>query len=252
MGYTFYIDESGDECIDKAWATRWFILGAIIVDKTVDLETSKVIPTIKNGLGRDPKRPLHWAHIRNHDKRLYICNQLLTAGWEFTSVIADKQHDTVRNAQGLPEKYHLYFYATRILFERLSWYAREHGGEKAHIVFEKRTNLDYNAMREYLDQLHQWRPPTEIDWQYLDWEHFEIIPKEKLRLLQATDQVCGALSDALEHSAFGNIEPRYILTLRDRFYRRRGNLFSYGLKFMHVQGDPLREYGGEYQWLKNL
>lgn len=112
--------------------------------------------------------------------------------------------------------------------------------------------MSYDAMREYLRRLYRWVPPTQISWEYLDWKDFDIISKEKSRLLQATDSIVGALSDGLEYTKFGNLEPRYILALRERFYRRGNNLFSYGMKFLHAKmGKPIVEIA-EYKWLEEL
>jgi hypothetical protein len=109
------------------------------------------------------------------------------------------------------------------------------------------------ALYEYLLQLRRWIPPLEIDWNYLYWQNPDIVSKEKSRLLQATDSVCGAVSDALEYTRLGNIEPSYLLLLKDRLYRRNSNLFSYGLKFLHVKGtkkDVLAQHKDEYPWLE--
>ena len=46
--YNVYIDESGDEGINKG--SKYFILTAIIVEKTKDLETSRVVDKIKDKL----------------------------------------------------------------------------------------------------------------------------------------------------------------------------------------------------------
>ena len=251
MSFECYIDESGDEGIGTG-GTRWFILGAIIVDDSIEPKTSGMIPRIKTTLGRDQKNPLHWTKIRNHDKRLYICSELLKEQWVFSCVATDKTHPFVQQAKGLPEKWNLYFYSTRLLLERLSWYSRDNGGGKAKLIFEKRTNMDYKQLNEYLLHLRRWMPPLKISWDHLDWQNIEIISKEKSRMLQATDLVCGALSDALEYSQLGNIEPRYILMLKDRFYRRGNSLFSYGLKFLHIKGNVLDQCGNEYQWLKMI
>ena len=252
MSYRCFIDESGDEGIGTG-GTRWFILGAIIIDNSIELKTSEVIPRIKTTLGRDLKIPLHWTKIRNHDKRLYICSELLKEKWVFSCVVTDKTHPFIKQAQGLPEKWNLYFYSTRLLLERLSWYARDNGGGKAKLIFEKRTNMDYKVLDDYLLYLRRWMPPLNIAWDNLDWQNIEIIPKEKSRMLQISDQVCSALSDGLEYSPLGNIEPRYILQLKDRFYRRgsgKNSLFSYGLKFLHIKGDVIAQHGNEYEWLK--
>ena len=251
MAFNCYIDESGDEGIETG-GTRWFILGAAIVPDEIDLKTSTVIPRLKQILRKDHKCILRWSEIRSHDKRLRICSELLKESWEFSSVVTDKTHPFVINAKGLSQKWNLYFYSTRLLLERLSWYSRGLGGQKAKLIFEKRTNISYDALRKYLQNLYDRQPPSEISWENLDWRNFEIIPKGENRMLQVADLVCGAISDGFEHTPLGNIEPRYILNLKDKFYRRGNNLFSYGLKFLHIQGDVLACHQGEYPWLKQI
>jgi hypothetical protein len=250
---TCYIDESGDEGIGTG-GTRWFILGALIVDDAVNLQTSTMIPRIKTQFGWIPTKPLRWSKIRSHDKRLYMCKELLSEQWVFCAIVTDKDHPFVQTAKGLHQKSNLYFYSTRLLLERLSWYVRDNGGGKAKLVFEKRTNMDYKALNAYLLQLNQWsgQQPPQIAWSFLDWQNIRILPKDKSRLLQGADLACGALSDALEHTKLGNIEPRYILELNGRFYRRGTNLFSYGLKFLPVKHDVITEHGKEYEWLKMI
>jgi hypothetical protein len=245
-----YIDETGDDGIDTG-GTRWLILGAIIIPEQYDLKASEVVPRIKKGLKRDPKHPLRWSKIRSHDKRLYICSELLTEDWAFSCVATDKTHPYVLESPGFRDKWNLFFYSIRLLLERLSWYARDNDGEKATLTFERR-NMSYDALGRYLQKLYKWLPPLDIAWDYLDWENFRIIPKGKSRLLQVADLVCGALSDGFEYTELGNLEPRYILSMKNRFYKRRDNLFSYGLKFLHIKGDALACHGEEYCWLKEL
>ena len=69
MAFNCYIDESGDEGIGTG-GSRWFILGSMIVDDKIDLQTSNVIPRIKTTLNKPPLKPLHWSDVRNHDKKL--------------------------------------------------------------------------------------------------------------------------------------------------------------------------------------
>ena len=205
----------------KPGATRWFILGALIVPKDLDLQTSTMVSRIKRTFGKTDLDTLHWSHVRNHDKRLYICKELQTEQWVYSAVITDKRHPMMKEAAGLRQKWKLYFYSTRLLLERLSWYARDAGNNgKAHLIFENRSNMKYSELRDYLDKLYGWIPPLQISWRNLAWKTFQVKPKSASRLLQASDCVAGALSDALEHTRYGNIEPRYLETLSDRLYRR--------------------------------
>lgn len=107
-------------------------------------------------------------------------------------------------------------------------------------------------MRDYFEQLHNWVPQSEvqISWDNLEYQNFKIIPKRVSRLMQASDSVCGALKDGLEYSGYGLIEPSYIISLKEHFYRRAGNLFSYGFKFLHIKPRELYTLKNEYKWLE--
>ncbi len=56
--YNVYIDESGDEGINKG--SKYFILTAIIVEKEKDLEISKFVDKIKESLEMNIKTQPHW------------------------------------------------------------------------------------------------------------------------------------------------------------------------------------------------
>jgi len=250
MAFNCYIDETGDDGIGTG-GTRWFMLGAVIVPEENDYQTSNIIPEIKKVLNKKPEYVLRWSKIRHHDKRVRICTELMKEKWEFSCVLADKTHPNIQNADGLHQKWYLYFYSTRLLAERLSWYARDHGGQKAKLIFEKR-NMSYDELIGYFGRLFNGECETQIKWNHIDWEGIKIIPKGENRMLQAADLVVGATSEGFEHTPLGNIEPRYILSMKDRFYRKGNNLFSYGLKFLHVKGDSLKCHQDEYSWLTQL
>lgn len=55
--YNVYIDESGDEGINKG--SKYFILTAIIVNKQKDLEISRAVDLIKENLEMSRKTQLH-------------------------------------------------------------------------------------------------------------------------------------------------------------------------------------------------
>jgi len=51
MTLNCYIDEAGDEGIESG-GSRWFILGALLVPDTIDLQTSTMVSRIKKNLGK--------------------------------------------------------------------------------------------------------------------------------------------------------------------------------------------------------
>ena len=251
MVYNCYIDESGDEGIETG-GSRWFILGALIVPDEKDLQTSTMVSRVKNRFGYDDKVPLQWKKIKKHGQKIYICQEYQSEEWKFACVAADKTHPYITGAPGLKLKYALYFYSTRLLLERLSWYARDNGNRKALPIFEYRSNTSYDELREYFRYLRGWMPPTKISWNNLEYQNFKIIPKKQSRLLQASDNLCGAVKDGLEYDGYSNVESRYALSIASRFYRRNSNLFSYGLKFLHVNAGVLVDLKREYDWLERI
>ena len=60
--YNVYIDESGDEGINKG--SKYFILTAIIVKNEKDLEISKSVDLIKENLEMPQKTQLHWKLLK--------------------------------------------------------------------------------------------------------------------------------------------------------------------------------------------
>ena len=60
--YNIYIDESGDEGINKG--SKFSILTAIIVEKEKDLVISKVVDEIKSNLELNTKIQLHWKLLK--------------------------------------------------------------------------------------------------------------------------------------------------------------------------------------------
>lgn len=242
-----YIDEAGDEGIGTG-GTRWFVLGALVVPSEDDLALSEVVPTIKKRLGKDPAGyDLHWRYVDDHRTKKFISQSIGSKPVTFSCIVVDKEDKRIRQSRGLKQKYALYFYSTRYLIERLSWLARD-SGRVAHLTFEYRSNLDYDELREYWRYLRIL--VTEIHWPAVDWRNFKIHPRGLSRWLQASDACCGAVFAALEPDRFGNIEDSYVLALKNIFYRRGSNVFSYGLKFMPTAAR--RGAAETYSWLEEI
>ena len=253
MDFNCYIDETGDEGIETG-GSRWFILGALIVQQDLDFQTSTMVSRVKQKFGHDDTFVLQWKRIKKHSQKLYICQEYQTEQWVFACVATDKIHPFITQSKGMREKGVLYSYSTRLLLERLSWYARDNGNRKAIPIFEYRSNTSYTKMREYFEKLRNWIPEEEIriSWDNLEYQNFKILPKKQRRLLQASDNLCGMVKEGLEYDGYGNIEPRYVLSVGNRFYRYGSKLFSYGLKFLHANPTVLSELKKEYEWLKTI
>ena len=85
--YNVYIDESGDEGINKG--SKYFILTAIIVEKTKDLESSRVVDKIKENLEMDKKSQLHWKLLKGLPNKRMIMSLVRTLDIKIINVIID-------------------------------------------------------------------------------------------------------------------------------------------------------------------
>ena len=250
MVFNCYIDEAGDEGIETG-GSRWFILGALIVPNEKDLQTRGMVSRVKGKFEKDDKYVLQWKFVKQHRRKVYICQEYQTEQWAATCVATDKTHPFITKSSGLRQKYALYNYSARLLLERLSWYARDNGNRKALPIFEFRSNISYEGMRKYFQDLHD-SEETKISWDNVEYQNFKIFPKHLKALLQAADNLCGAIKDGLEYDGYNNIEPRYVLSMGNRFYRHSGKIFSYGFKFLHSNASILRDLKNEYEWLKRI
>src|SRR6266496_2764834 len=119
-----YIDESGDEgFLFGKGSSTWFVLSGVVTQKTTDLNTVKLVDTVRTTLGRKDQEPLHFRNLK-HEHRLPFLHQIAQADLKTVSVLIHKP--SIRNVELFQQKYRLYFYAARLLLERISWYCRDH------------------------------------------------------------------------------------------------------------------------------
>jgi hypothetical protein len=85
----------------------------------------------------------------------------------------------------------------------------------------------------------------------LMWFAIPIIMK-LLKLLQVSDICNSSCFNALEFDQYGYYDERYLLGLSNKIYRRKGNLFSYGLKFLPGNLHQSAELLQNYPWLKKI
>ena len=241
--FNCYIDESGDEGYAPG-SSEWFILGALIVKTANDLAVSHAIDRIKTRLNVSPRRPLHWRDL-SHAKKKVVIQELASEPILISTVAMCKKRldrpSTIRNWQSL------YFYTTRFLLERVSWYIDDAGGT-VNITFSNRGRLDYGALKTYLKRVQE-TPSSQLR-PVINQIHVK--QSQQLKLLQAADAIAGSLFNALEPDFYGNCEPSYFLQFKHCLYRRKGRLSSYGLK-LFPDGRNDRQYFREtYPWLSTI
>ena len=81
--YNVYIDESGDEGINKG--SKYFILTAIVVSKDRDLEISKSVDKLKENLEMNIKTQLHWKLLKGLPNKNMIMD-IMKIVWAIVSI----------------------------------------------------------------------------------------------------------------------------------------------------------------------
>ena len=251
MEFIAYIDEAGDEGLtklrdDTSRQSRWLMLGGIIVSA----DTDRNLPSWRDeALALNPNnqhRDLHFREMKHEmkvavtrylaDKKLGICcicsnKTTLLDGGKYEALYSDKGH--------------LYNYLTRFLLERITTSvadAAKKNGDQARlrVVFSRRANTDYHAMREYLELMRdgkeQRRPLRSIDWSVFDPSDIAVENHKKWAGLQLADAATSAVFSALEPNFYGNHEPRYALSMASRFIPRKGGILDCGLTLVPALG----------------
>ena len=215
--YNVYIDESGDEGINKG--SKYFILTAIIVAKEKDLEISKSVDIIKKNLELNPKIQLHWKLLKGLPNKNMIMDIISTLDIKIINIIID-----TKCIQMIPSN-NIYNYFSGYLYERICWYMIECGGV-ANINISSRGNLSKKKLSEYINNNNH----KKFDFDFTKIKQIKIIPNERKKLLQLADCCCSALFQSLKYHDQTHFE--YIKKIKNKLYCKNNNLLSYGLKLV--------------------
>jgi len=247
MNNTFctYIDESGDEGFSFGkGSSDWFILSAVITKKATDLQTVKLVDGVRLKLGKPPKKPLHFRDLR-HEHRLPYIDAIANAKLSTVSILIHKP--SLKEPEKFRQRYRLYFYAVRLLLERISWYCRDHktghdGGDgSTEIIFSNRSGMSYQEMRDYISYLkdHTGVFDVRIEWGSINADLITAFSPGKRMGLQIADAVAGSFFYAVEPTAYGYTEDRYARMLKPVVYHHKGRYSGYGIKLWPREVDSL-------------
>jgi hypothetical protein len=236
-----YIDESGDDGFnfkpDGTGSSAWFILSAVVVRTEKDGELIGCLSGVKSLLGRQPSYALHFTELKKHDQRKAYLACLAKAPIKTISIVAYKKMPVASNPFSA-EKDMFYRYMTRLLVERISWLCRDHrkpgvGDGLVELTFSNKGSMSYEAIRNYLTVL-KLQPPEKkvtIEWSVIDAEKVTAVAHEKMAGLQAADAVASSVYAAVNLNRFNQTETAYASLLRPIFYRYKGRLWGYGIKW---------------------
>ncbi len=251
--FVIYIDESGDEGFSFGnGSSDWFVLSAVVTHRPVDLQTVKLVDTVRKQLGKPDKKPLHFRDLR-HEHRLPFLGAIAGADLRALSILIHKP--SLKEPEKFQERYRLYFYAVRLLLERASWYCRDHrpvhdiGDGSADVVFSNRSGMSYSEMRTYLDLLREQKDTRDvrIDWSTIRTDQITAYSAGRRMGLQIADAVAGSFYYAVEPSQYGYTEDRYVKLLKPIVYHRHGRSLGYGVKFWPREAELPEGIRVEYQ-----
>jgi hypothetical protein len=235
------VDESGDEGFvfrdDGSGSSRWFVLSAVVIRRTDDLQMVSCLKEVRALLQKTPKTPLHFVDLR-HEQRVPYVRRVGELPIRTVSVLVYKplitEPEKFQNT-----KYLLYRYATRLLLERVSWLVREHrrpdeGDGFTEVIFSNRSNMSYGEIRDYLRLLQKQSVANpfqiQIEPSAIDPDRIRAVEHSKLAGLQVADAVASGLHFALKVNRYGETEPGYLPHLRKTVYRHKAAALGYGLK----------------------
>jgi len=259
MNSTFvcYIDEAGDEGFKFGkGSSEWFILAGVIIERAIEQSVTDLVEDVRQTFKMPAKKHIHFRKL-DHSKKKYYCNKIAQNKLALSSVCVDKTK--IKNKEESRVAHRLYFYYTRYLIERVSWFARDKynstmGGDgTVDFVFSNKSTMPYEKFREYMNLLRSMKLflgyPNEVHWPNVG--KIASQTPGKIKGLQIADACASALYNAFELDALGQTEHSYVDILKPVIYNRNGNFLSYGLKvpcgIEHYQTDPMREWIFRYK-----
>lgn len=242
MGYTLFIDESGDQGINKirdssyGGQSPYLILGAALVEnKNIENITKKIEKIEKDIRGQKKNFYIHFSKMR-HLEKVYVCREFSKLDATFFGLISKKETlgDYAKKICYNPQQY--YNKNIQYFLEIIGKAFKELGISLTdqRIVFEEIANFPYETTRNYISKIKQ-NPLNQnaLSLKYIDPQAIESSPKKEEPLLCLADCVAYSLHQCCKDWK-GVYESRYVYELRSHFYcNDSGIIKNSGIKFIH-------------------
>jgi len=249
-----YIDESGDEgFLFSRGSSDWFVLSAVITQKSWDVEEVKLVDNVRELLGKPAGIPLHFRNLKHEQKFPYV-SEIAKSKLRTISVLVHKP--SINEKEMYQERYRLYFYSVRLLLERVSWLCRDSrkskiiGDGSADIIFSNRSGMSYSELKAYLDKLKAMSEFSDIriDWSVVKSEQITALPHRARMGLQIADAVASSYFRAVQ-ALHGFRETRYASILKPVAYFKRKVYLGYGIKFWPKGPESVILAEGDSGWM---
>ena len=224
-----FLDEFGEEGFsDKS--SEWFVLAASL-QRGVEYRMVHACYEAFKSTHRQPGWHFHFVK-QDHRARIAFIEAMRPAQYRFVSVAVHKP--SLTKTENFKKPYFLYFYAAKLLLERISWMMERDNERLEGFFLSSRRGLHRTAAKEYLATLrdgHFSELSNRVRWSYINSENVFVLPNKEKIGLQLADCMASSVGHAICPHPYGVTEPRYLLELKDHIYDFRGTRLSYGLKF---------------------
>ena len=224
MGFTVYIDESGETGIEKVrdgkkpGASPYFVLGAVVCQPTSEVFARNAITQFRAEIGKTV-----WKHATelDHSEKAYLSQKLGRLPVRYFALISNKAtlHNYKETIASNPHKF--YNKCVKYLLECICGYLSKHvnSSDEIKVVLERR-NHDYDTMLRYLQTVKEnpiYGPSKSLT--YLNPFGISTKAKGEDDMLEIADFVAHAVYQCTNRSQsnFGIPEPRYFLEMSSRF-----------------------------------
>lgn len=238
--FVAYVDESGCEGNAVGRGASEFIVVAAIVIRVQNE------PMLAEGLAEariTARKPEGWVwktfkDLNSQSQRWLLCETFAARPIQCVAVSVHKP--TLLKPEWHANHGDLYFYAAKMLAERISWVCRD--GHRANpaehpmcsIVFSDRQSLQYQNFQTHLRTLQgdPVRYSTNADWNHISPDLITSIPHDNNHAgLLAADYWASSLGAALEFKEHGILDDRFIRAWGPKIYAPNGRKAGNGLKF---------------------
>lgn len=231
MGYTLFVDESGDEGISNIrtktnprGSSPLFFLGALLVSDDDVRAIRNRLSLLEAEIGR-----LHCSQL-SHDKVVYFCKLIAQLPIVCFGLISDKSglYETGYIRQASPERF--YNKNVKYLCEKVGEACSNRTIEANKLVFEKKANKDYNKLSNFLRTVRT-TPfyPQSRNLMHVAVQNTEARDKADESILAIADALAYSLFKASVPNRFGFTEHRYLTEMKDVFYNVEGCISGNGI-----------------------
>ena len=226
---TVYIDEAGDLGINRG--TKWFVLSAVIVDKSAEPSIRNKISQIRTRLNVNE---IHLRNTKDYNKRAFIVRELNSEEFTYMSVLVDTSKFDINK---IPTSIIEYNYVCKYLLQRVSWYL-EQTSRVGDIVLSARGTSRDGELIQYITEKLLPYPNNSINASVFN----KISAKTAATwdLLQLADVCATTMFLTYEINGYGFCTPCFSMAMQDHLYRNpnTNKVDSYGIKFFTSDMKP--------------